>query len=82
MAIVAEGANGRIYLPADETHIAAAKVERPLDVPNAALPNNPRDFKTPNYGMKTFADLCTNRQLTALTTFSELVGEAQRQAAS
>lgn len=80
MAIVAEGANGRIYLPADETHIAAAKVERPLDVPNAALPNNPRDFKTPNYGMKTFADLFTNRQLTALTTFSELVGEAQRQA--
>ena len=80
MAIVAEGANGRIYLPADETHIAAAKVERPLDVPNAALPNNPRDFKTPNYGMKTFADLFANRQLTALTTFSELVGEAQRQA--
>ena len=30
--------------------------------------------------MKTFADLFTNRQLTALTTFSELVGEAQRQA--
>ena len=34
----------------------------------------PRDFKTPNYGMTTFADLFTPRQLTALTTFSDLVG--------
>ena len=41
---------------------------------------NPRDFKTPNYGMTYFSDLFTNRQLTALTTFSELVSEAQKQA--
>jgi putative DNA methylase len=40
------------------------------------LPVNPRDFKTPNYGLMTFADLFTPRQLVALTTFSDLVGEA------
>ena len=40
------------------------------------LPNNPRDFKTPNYGLPTFADLFTSRQLVALTTFSDMVGEA------
>ena len=27
----------------------------------------------PSYGMRTWADLFTNRQLTALTTFSDLV---------
>src|SRR5690606_26040906 len=44
------------------------------------LPNNPRDFKTPNYGLTTFGDLFTPRQLVALTTFSGLVGEAMQQA--
>ena len=38
---------------------------------------NPRDFKTPNYGMTTFGDLFTPRQLVALTTFSDLVQEAR-----
>ena len=46
-------------------------------MPDVVLPDNPRDFKTPNYGMKTFADLFTDRQLMALTTFSDLVGEAR-----
>jgi putative DNA methylase len=40
------------------------------------LPDNPRDFKTPNYGLTTFGDLFTPRQLVALTTFSDLVPEA------
>ena len=39
------------------------------------LPNNPRDFKTPNYGLTKFGDLFTPRQLVALTTFSDLVAE-------
>ncbi len=38
---------------------------------------NPRDFKTPNYGLMTFGDLFTPRQLVALTTFSDLVQEAR-----
>jgi len=77
MAVVAEGQRQRIYLPATDEHVKAADVARPDDVPEAELPNNPRDFKTPNYGMRTFADLFTNRQLVALTTFSDLVGEAR-----
>jgi putative DNA methylase len=40
------------------------------------LPNNPRDFKTPNYGLSKFGDLFTPRQLVALNTFSDLVPEA------
>ena len=82
MAVVAEGPNGRLYLNADEEQLKAAEVARPDDIPNGVLPSNPRDFKTPNYGMITFADLFTNRQLTALTTFSQLVKEVQLQVES
>jgi len=80
MAIVAEGKHGRLYLSPTLEHIKAATMSRPDDYPDADLPVNPRDFKTPNYGMSHFADLFTNRQLTALTTFSDLVREAQEQA--
>ena len=80
MAVVAEGERGRIYLAPDTFQITTAQVERPHDFPDAVLPKNPRDFKTPNYGLYTFADLFTPRQLTALTTFSELVAEAQNKA--
>lgn len=77
-AVVAEGINERIYLPADLEQLLAAQVGKPEECPDAVLPHNPRDFKTPNYGMTYFSDLFTNRQLTALTTFSELVSEAQK----
>ena len=79
LALVAEGQGGRMYLPADSEQITIADVERPDDYPDADLPNNPRDFKTPNYGMMTFAELFTNRQLLALMTFSELIAEARAQ---
>ncbi len=79
-AIVAEGKNSRIYLSTDSEQILAAQVSKPEEYPDAVLPHNPRDFKTPNYGMTYFSDLFTNRQLTALTTFSDLVSEAQKQA--
>jgi len=80
MAVVAEGEGGRLYLPPDAAHVHAAQVPRPEDYPDGPIPHNPRDFKTPNYGLEGFADLFTNRQLVALTTFSSLVREAQAQA--
>lgn len=80
IAIVAEGHSGRTYVSANAEHIQTANVKKPEDFPDAQLPNNPRDFKTPNYGLTHFSDLFTNRQLTALITFSDLVGEAQSKA--
>lgn len=56
---------------------AIALTAKPIWKPDVALPVNPRDFKTPNYGLLTFADLFTPRQLVALTTFSGLVQEAR-----
>ena len=78
MAVVAEGKHGRLYLPADSIHTNAAQTSKPEDYPDAVLPQNPRDFKTPNYGLCNFSELFTNRQLIALTTFSDLVEEAQK----
>ena len=77
MAVVAEGTRGRVYLDPTETMEAVARCASPDYRPESELPHNPRDFKTPNYGMTTFADLFTDRQLVALTTFSELVAEAR-----
>lgn len=80
MAIVAEGQHGRIYLSPDSEHIHAAEVDKPLDYPEGEMPNNPRWFSPPAFGMTDYSQLFTNRQLTALTTFSKLVGEAQLKA--
>ena len=79
-AVVAEGKSGRIYISPDDEQRIIANVDKPTEIPEAALPKNPRDFKTPNYGMTDYSDLFTNRQLTALTTFSSLVAKAQAKA--
>ena len=76
MAIVAEGDRGRIYVAPTSQHDEIASGVSATWRPDMLLPDNPRDFKTPNYGLPTFADLFTSRQLVALTTFSDLVGEA------
>lgn len=80
MAIVAEGKHGREYLSPTSEHIHAAEVEKPEDYPDGAMPTNPRWFSPPAFGMTDYSQLFTNRQLTALTTFSALVGEAQKKA--
>jgi putative DNA methylase len=77
MAIVAEGSHGRIYLPPNAEQVRISESAEPTWRPDATLPHNPRDFKTPNYGMTTFADLFTSRQLVALVTFGDLVSETR-----
>ena len=56
----------------------AAGRARPCWRPELAQPKNPRWFSPPDYGLPTFGDLFTPRQLVALTTFSELVGDAMQ----
>lgn len=77
MAIVAEGAKGRIYLSPKPEHEEIAQVSSPETYPTGEMPNNPRCFSPPAFGMTNFSDLFTKRQLTALTTFSDLVTEVQ-----
>jgi len=79
MAIVAEGERGRVYLAPTPEHEAAARQAQPAWKPDVAMPDNPRWFSPPLYGLTTYGDLFTPRQLVALTAFSDLVGEAIEQ---
>ena len=80
MATVAEGDRKRVYLaPTAEMEQAAQQATIPENVPSASLPDDPRNFWTVSYGLDSFDKLFTPRQLTALTTFSDLVAEAREQ---
>ncbi|MFV8825706.1 DUF1156 domain-containing protein [Thauera sp. WH-2] len=76
MAVVAEGVRGRVYLSPTSEQEAIARDAQPEWKPEVAMPENPRWFSPPLYGLKTYGDLFTPRQLVALTTFSDLVQEA------
>jgi len=78
MAVAAEGNRERIYLPPSPEHERAAQVPRPDDAPDTELPEQALGFRVQGYGMTHHADLFTNRQLTALCTFADLVGEAHK----
>ena len=76
MSIVAEGDRGRVYVAPTEEHESAERAANVDWKPALTIPDNPRWFSPPLYGFCTFSDLFTDRQLVALTTFSDLVGEA------
>lgn len=80
LAIVAEGSHGRLYISPSAEQELAARCSKPDDYPDQALPYDPRNIWCVNYGLDTYDKLFTNRQLTALTTFSDLVHEAQQKA--
>lgn len=77
MAIVADGQRKRVYLPPNDLHSRAANVGRPDSLPVGSLPPHglsPDSHQTVRiYGFYEWSDLFTNRQLVALTTFSDLV---------
>ena len=77
MAIVAEGDRGRVYLEPTEEQEVIAQSAMPQDTPETDLPERALGFRVQEYGMRKWRDLFTDRQLVALTTFSDLVGEAR-----
>jgi putative DNA methylase len=73
MALVAEGARGRIYLaPSGESEVAACSVT-PTWKPDVEFAKQALGFRVGNYGMNKWSDLFTPRQLIALTGFSDLI---------
>jgi putative DNA methylase len=78
LAIVADGTRGRVYLsPTEEIESMARKAEptwRPETPCRGTFASNAQGRI---YGFKVFGDYFTPRQLVALTTFSDLVGEAR-----
>ena len=79
IAIVGEGNRSRAYVAPIKEHEGLALSAKPEWEPETPLPGDMRAFWTPPYGLKTFGDLFTDRQLVALNTFSDLVHEAREQ---
>lgn len=87
MAVVAEGIHGRIYLTADELENKSLQDEvkkyyEANEIGSKVSHAQCRGTFASNaqgryYGFHEFKDYFTQRQLTALTTFSDLVTEAQ-----
>ena len=78
MAIVAEGERGRVYLaPTPEMEAVALTGAADVEAGTSRCPRTRAGFSPPHYGLTTFGDLFTPRQLVALTTFSDLVQEAR-----
>ena len=85
MAVVAEGLPSRLYLTPSAVDEAAAAAAQQHVAGHADEMDLPRqecrgtfasNAQGRRYSFKTFADYFTSRQLVALTTFSDLVGEA------
>ena len=77
MATVAEGSRTRMYLEPTADQESVAEMRRPLDAPAGEIPTQAPSFRVQAYGIHQYTDLFTPRQLTALTTFSDLVIEAR-----
>ncbi|MBF0143010.1 MAG: DUF1156 domain-containing protein [Magnetococcales bacterium] len=76
MAIVAKGIRGRVYLAPTQEHENVARQAQPIWKPDVEFFQQALGFRIGNYGLAKWSDLFTSRQLVALTTFSDLVGEA------
>jgi putative DNA methylase len=77
MAIVAEGERARVYLSPTSEMESIGLTACPDWKPDVLMPENPRWFSPPLYGLKSYGDLFTPRQLVALTTFADLVAQAR-----
>ena len=77
MAVVVEGQRRRVYLDSTDDMEEVAQSAEPMSKPSEELPDDPRNFWTVSYGLNLYAHLFTDRQLVALTTFSEMVSEAR-----
>jgi len=75
LAIVAESKKGRVYLSPTVEQETLAATAIPAWRPELSLPDDPRNFWTLHYGLSTFGDLFTPRQLVTLTSLSDLVRE-------
>ena len=82
MAIAAEGNRERLFLAPNPAHEDLPQSACPRDVPDSDLPEQALGFRVQLYGMTKHRHLFTLRQLTALTTFSDLVSEAAETAIS
>ncbi len=76
LAMLCEGRNGtRVWLEATEEQESAGVNPSAGSVPDLPIAQNSRHMVTLSYGLESFTELFTNRQLAALEAFSDLVGD-------
>ncbi len=79
LGIITEGTKGRNYHSPDVHQVDVANSAHPSWKPDIALATNPRHMSPTAYGLLHHSDLYTERQLTALSTFAELVERVRTQ---
>ena len=77
--IVAEDGRKRIFLSPTGEHIQVAQATKPEWRPSGELPDRALGFRVQRYGFTYWHQLFTQRQLAALTTFNDIVGEVAEQ---
>jgi putative DNA methylase len=77
MALALESERGRIYVSPTCEQESLSLGGNSRFKPDVVMPDNPRSFSPPLYGLQSFGDIFTVRQLEALTTLSDLVQEVR-----
>jgi len=79
MGVVAEGPSGRLFLSPSDADEKVARSARPKWKPDVEFFQQALGFRIGNYGMSKWSDLFSNRQLVAMSTFSDLVSEVRKE---
>ena len=79
IAIVCDGDRSRVYISPTKEHEELVETIEVEKEPSFELNYDPRAIWTPPYGLTTYADLFTNRQLKAMHVFCDLVSDARKQ---
>lgn len=77
IAVVAEGDRRRVFLSPVDEHIQATNDARPAWRPSGRLLDGALGFRVRAYGFTEWHQLFTQRQLTGITTFSDLISEVR-----
>jgi putative DNA methylase len=77
-AIVVEGDRRRIFVSPNDAHIQAAISAEPAWRPSQAMPNTPTLVSGRGFGITHWHQLFTQRQLLAITTFSDLIADVRQ----
>jgi putative DNA methylase len=76
--VVAEGDRKRLFLSPSSNHIGTPLNASPGWRPNSRIPEHALGFSVQGYGFTEWGQLFSERQLTALTTFSDLLGDIRK----
>jgi len=77
IAIIADGPKGKVYLPPTIEHALAADIKLPENSSYSPMPKQALGFRIQRYGVTSFEELYSNRQLVAITTFCDTLKDLE-----